>query len=128
MALGAAFIIYIKVASNPPNEETINSVLYIGVIIFFILQLVPNVIVSIKRLHDRNKNGWWILFFTVPPQLLAILIEWFIDDGPISYILQAPGFAISIWMIVELGFLRGTIGPNRFGDDPLSPPKSTVAA
>jgi uncharacterized membrane protein YhaH (DUF805 family) len=27
---------------------------------------------------------------------------------------------ISLWMLIELGFLRGTIGPNRYGPDPLS--------
>jgi uncharacterized membrane protein YhaH (DUF805 family) len=31
-------------------------------------------------------------------------------------------FAITIWAIVELGFLRGTIGPNRYGPDPLPLP------
>ena len=28
-------------------------------------------------------------------------------------------FAINIWAIVELGFLRGTIGGNQYGGDPL---------
>ena len=31
-------------------------------------------------------------------------------------------FAITVWAIVELGFLRGTLGPNRYGPDPLAPP------
>jgi uncharacterized membrane protein YhaH (DUF805 family) len=30
-------------------------------------------------------------------------------------------FAISIWALVELGFLRGTPGPNQYGPDPLTP-------
>jgi len=29
------------------------------------------------------------------------------------------GICISIWAVVEIGFLRGTAGPNRFGPDPL---------
>lgn len=24
-----------------------------------------------------------------------------------------------LWLLFEIGFLRGTVGPNRFGDDPL---------
>jgi uncharacterized membrane protein YhaH (DUF805 family) len=36
-------------------------------------------------------------------------------------ILHLVSFAITIWAIVELGFLRGTIGPNRYGPDPLPP-------
>ncbi len=30
-------------------------------------------------------------------------------------------FAINIWMLVELGCLRGTIGGNQYGGDPLAP-------
>jgi len=33
--------------------------------------------------------------------------------------LSLLSFAISIWAIVVLGFLRGTRGPNRYGPDPL---------
>jgi uncharacterized membrane protein YhaH (DUF805 family) len=29
-----------------------------------------------------------------------------------------------IWLFVEIGFLKGTQGPNRFGPDPLGAPQS----
>src|SRR6266487_727368 len=32
------------------------------------------------------------------------------------------GLAISVWAFVELGCLRGTPGPNRYGPDPLDTP------
>jgi len=47
-----------------------------------------------KRFHDRNKSGWWQLLWLLP------IIGW-------------------IWLLVELGFLRGTTGANRFGPDPV---------
>jgi uncharacterized membrane protein YhaH (DUF805 family) len=28
---------------------------------------------------------------------------------------------VDLWALIELGFLRGTRGPNRFGPDPLPP-------
>ncbi len=34
-------------------------------------------------------------------------------------ILGIGSFAVTVWIIVELGCLRGTQGPNRFGSDPL---------
>jgi uncharacterized membrane protein YhaH (DUF805 family) len=34
-------------------------------------------------------------------------------------IIWALGFAVLVWAFVELGCLRGTLGPNRFGPDPL---------
>ena len=50
---------------------------------------------AIKRMHDLNKSGWW----TVP---------W----------LCIPGGQIL------LGALRGTLGPNSYGDDPLMSPQT----
>jgi uncharacterized membrane protein YhaH (DUF805 family) len=50
---------------------------------------------AIKRWHDRDKSGWWVLISLIP------LI------GP-------------IWALVETGFLEGTQGPNQYGPDPLT--------
>jgi uncharacterized membrane protein YhaH (DUF805 family) len=57
----------------------------------------PAVAVSVKRWHDRDRSGWWVLVNLVP------VIGW-------------------LWALVENGFLRGTPGPNRFGADPLARP------
>lgn len=57
----------------------------------------PAVAVSVKRWHDRDRSGWWVLVNLVP------VIGW-------------------LWALVECGFLRGTPGPNRFGADPLARP------
>ena len=59
--------------------------------------LWPSLAVAVKRYHDRDKSGWWILILFIP----------------------IIGF---IWYIIELGFLPGTPGPNRFGPDPLGGP------
>lgn len=45
-----------------------------------------------KRCHDRNRSGWFQAIALIP-----------IIGG--------------IWLLIELGFLRGTVGPNRFGPD-----------
>lgn len=57
--------------------------------------LVPSLAVAAKRWHDRDKSGWWSLILFVP-------------------------FLGFVWYVVELGFLPGTPGPNRFGPDPLT--------
>jgi uncharacterized membrane protein YhaH (DUF805 family) len=51
-------------------------------------------VLFVKRLHDRGKSAWWLLLLALP--LL----------GP-------------MWLLVELLFLPGTPGENRFGGDPL---------
>jgi uncharacterized membrane protein YhaH (DUF805 family) len=58
--------------------------------IFALLTLIPIIIVYIKRFHDRDKSGWWVLIGLIP-------------------VIGA------IWLLIELGFLKGTPGPNRFG-------------
>jgi uncharacterized membrane protein YhaH (DUF805 family) len=58
--------------------------------IFSLLILYPSIVVYIKRFHDRDKSGWWVLLALIP-------------------IIGA------IWLLIECGFLKGTPGPNRFG-------------
>ena len=58
--------------------------------IFALVALIPAIIVYIKRFHDRDKSGWWVLIGLIP-------------------------VIGSIWLLFELGFLKGTPGPNRFG-------------
>ncbi len=50
--------------------------------------------VAAKRWHDRNKSAFWVLFSFIP-------------------------IIGQIWAFVELGFIKGTKGHNRFGPDPI---------
>jgi len=50
------------------------------------------VAIYVKRLHDRNHSGWFALLLLVP--------------------------LVNLWPAIEIMFLRGTRGPNRFGADP----------
>jgi uncharacterized membrane protein YhaH (DUF805 family) len=74
---------------------------------------------AIKRLHDRDRSGWWIIpFFVVPG-----LYDQFSDLLPDSYWVLPFTLAVSIlwlWGLVEMFCLRGTSGLNRFGPDPLA--------
>ncbi len=67
----------------------------IPIIIVSLLFLYPALAIYAKRWHDRGKSGWWTLIGLVP-----------VIGG--------------IWLLVELGFLRGTEGPNQYGNDPLA--------
>ena len=57
--------------------------------------LIPNLAVSVRRLHDIGKSGWFYLIFLIP------LI------GP-------------IWLLI-LFFTEGDSGPNEYGADPKRP-------
>src|SRR5262245_56570034 len=78
-----------------------------------------------KRLHDRDKSAWWLVVFLFVPGMLERVAARMGDAG---FVVQLAGLAISIWAFVEMGCLRGTEGPNRFGPDPLSPPMPAAQA
>jgi uncharacterized membrane protein YhaH (DUF805 family) len=76
---------------------------------------------SIKRLHDRDRSGWWMVpFFVIPG-----LYNQFADRLPDSYAdlpLAIAAFALGIWGFIEMYCLKGSRKTNRFGADPLAPP------
>ena len=57
-----------------------------------LLLVWPCTAVSVKRWHDRDKSGWWVLVYLIP--LVGVL-----------------------WTLIANGLQRGTAGPNRFGAD-----------
>jgi|SRR4030095_10402081 uncharacterized membrane protein YhaH (DUF805 family) len=56
--------------------------------------LIASIMLQVKRCHDRDKSGWFVLVALVPP--------------------------LTLWYLIETLCLRGTKGSNRFGRDPLS--------
>jgi uncharacterized membrane protein YhaH (DUF805 family) len=94
----------------------------------WLLSLWPMLAVGAKRLHDRNKNGWWLLVFWLLPFALfcgGFSIVFFDDprtgrsgDFSTGLIVVLASLPPALWGIVELGILPGTKGPNLYGADP----------
>jgi uncharacterized membrane protein YhaH (DUF805 family) len=84
----------------------------------YIALFISFLAISIKRLHDRNKPTWWVVIFVVIPMASSILAL-FLGDTAIGMVLNVVQMVFSIWAFVELGCLRGTVGPNDYGEDPL---------
>ena len=76
---------------------------------------------SFKRLHDRDKNGWWLLLFFVLPGLYSQFGGRLEENSWFGFLLGLNAFVFSVWGFVEMYCLRGTKGSNRFGADPLAP-------
>jgi uncharacterized membrane protein YhaH (DUF805 family) len=73
---------------------------------------------SVKRLHDRDRAGWWMIPYFVVPGLYGQ----FQDRLPNSYLvfpLALAVFILMIWGFAEIYLLRGTRWTNRFGPNPL---------
>jgi uncharacterized membrane protein YhaH (DUF805 family) len=84
----------------------------------------PEFAVAVKRLHDRNLPLWLlVVFFTANAafDLLDVLGWSAATDRPNTLALAAmvPFAVFGLALLVELGFRRGTVGPNPYGPDPL---------
>jgi uncharacterized membrane protein YhaH (DUF805 family) len=76
---------------------------------------------SIKRLHDRDKSAWWLIPFFVFPGYYDKVAEWLPEIFILQALLGLGTFVLCVWGMIELYFLKGTPGTNRFGADPLAP-------
>lgn len=61
-------------------------------VIYIIVTLLPNLAVSVRRLHDTNRSGFWVLLNFLPVIGWIILIIFYCKEG--------------------------VSGTNRFGNDP----------
>lgn len=98
----------------------------IGIIATLILQIIliyPAYALSAKRFQDRNKPGGLALIGIGLGilQTLARLVGLSnpFDPTAVDWILNIALLIVGIWYLIELGILRGTIGPNTYGPDPL---------
>lgn len=43
--------------------------------------LIPSLAVSVRRLHDTNRSGWWLLLYLVPLVGAIVLLVFFVQDS-----------------------------------------------
>jgi uncharacterized membrane protein YhaH (DUF805 family) len=84
----------------------------------------PEFAVAVKRGHDRNLPVWLLATFFAAGALLDLLtvLGWAgTEEAPSAPALAiaVPFTVVGLALLVELGFRRGTVGPNQYGPDPL---------
>ncbi len=98
-----------------------------------------NTATTVKRLHDRNRSGWWVVAVFIVSRLSYVYYGLFFGlyfgvDISIAWEMLLVLFAVTLsllqtWVVIELFFLIGTDGPNRFGADPTRTlPNSPIAS
>ncbi|MDC7682484.1 DUF805 domain-containing protein [Asticcacaulis sp. BYS171W] len=78
---------------------------------------------TIKRLHDLNLSGWWCLALLLFPVTSAgaMVLIYFLEAGSVIPVLLAVIAGIPVLLAyILLTFVKGTVGDNRFGPDPLA--------
>jgi uncharacterized membrane protein YhaH (DUF805 family) len=92
-------LVYNSSSSSDPTGIILAVDCLVG--LFALLLIYPTLAVSVKRCHDLNHSGWFVLISLIP-------------------------FVGSIWLLIELGFLAGTVGPNQYGEDPSYKPVPSI--
>ncbi len=98
---------------------------------------LPGLAVAVRRLHDTERSGWWLALPAVVMVVLGLAVGAVMVDmqgtggrmsaeamAAMSPRLVALLFSAAAWLVVVGLFLvwfcsRGTVGPNRYGPDPL---------
>jgi uncharacterized membrane protein YhaH (DUF805 family) len=113
---------YVVMVSGP------NAVLFVAplMLALMIVTFWICLALTIRRLHDRGRSGWWALAYYVIPQLFYHAAGVIGGNAGVAllsiYVLAA--FAI----LIDLGFLKGTAGPNLYGSDPTETTPALPAA
>jgi uncharacterized membrane protein YhaH (DUF805 family) len=98
MLAAVAIMIQIEItgqlAASPDGELPFAGGFVAVLAIAFIAILIPSLAVQVRRFHDQNRSGWWVLLGFVP------------------YI---GSLVVLVFMLIE-----GTKGPNDYGPDPKS--------
>jgi uncharacterized membrane protein YhaH (DUF805 family) len=96
-------------------------------LVVLILTIVASIAVQVRRLHDTNRSGWWLLSLYIPELVIIVAAGKPGEEastGPVSLILIGLLSIVMLVMgIVMLIFFvqRGTEGQNRYGPDPYGP-------
>jgi len=133
-ALNIPLAILTYAVSNPDVLSVISCIS----VIFGLLLFYPGLMVAIKRCHDRNRSGWFLLVSYVPIGIWLLLYGiMFVTVSYGSGAAESLFWAITcmmwisliptLWVFVEVAFLRGTAGPNKYGPDPLQVGPSGVS-
>ncbi len=85
----------------------------------------PEFAIAAKRGHDRNLPIWLIGIFFGAGALLDLLTVagWAGTDAApskLSLAIAIPFTVLGIGLLIELGFRRGTPGPNQYGPEPVA--------
>jgi uncharacterized membrane protein YhaH (DUF805 family) len=82
----------IAVASARSDQFGYFALMFIPLFLYSLFIIIPSIAVTVRRLHDTNRSGWWYLINFVP---------W------------VGGIILFVFTVLD-----GTPGPNQYGPDP----------
>jgi uncharacterized membrane protein YhaH (DUF805 family) len=59
----------------------VSGIFWILDVIYILAVLIPGLAVGVRRLHDTDKSGWWLLIALVPLVGIIVLLVFFATEG-----------------------------------------------
>src|SRR5262245_30785986 len=50
-------------------------------VLYTLVVLIPGIAVSVRRLHDTDRNGWWLLIALIPLIGAIVLLVFMVQDS-----------------------------------------------
>ena len=75
------------------RDETVAAIVTVIMTVLFFATIISSLMLIIRRLHDLNRPGWFIIGIILP--------------------------VVNIALLIYLSFFKGTEGPNQYGPNPL---------
>ena len=126
LAILALLVPFVVIIALLPVSHPLSSphVILLSILIppslYMLVIFLPMLALSVRRIHDINLSGWWILLSFLLPMISEIVLLFFKFNGTtlpdlrlFDWLLQLPSIAIVI-----LAMIKGNEGENRFGPDP----------
>ena len=87
--------------------------------------IYPEFAVAVKRTHDRDLPIWILIVFFAGEAVLDLLTVLELagsmeEPSLLSLAIAVPFTVLLVALLIELGFRRGTVGPNQYGPDPVA--------
>lgn len=120
---------YVWLARIDPNVllrelGPLASSLAIAYLIYAAIVFLPNLAVTIRRLHDSNRTGWWLLIPVLLYSMCILLVVIAVSAPSAAIGLGVAAGLVGMlaglsWLVLLVFmFLDGTKGPNQFGPSP----------
>jgi uncharacterized membrane protein YhaH (DUF805 family) len=114
-----AAAIELALAMRSPDDVGVNAAVPLFLILGVGAWIAFVVLAHIRRLHDLNVSGWWIVAIIILTlSLIFMIAQWVISSRDVWLV---PLFLSVLVTPLVLSVVPGTHGDNRYGPDPRSP-------
>ena len=85
--------------------------------IYYLALLIPSIAVTVRRLHDIGKSGFWA-FFIYGGSLLGSISTYIQGSNTIAYIILSLACLVICIISLVWMFTNSQYGPNQYGPNP----------